>query len=235
MRVIDYIEKEAGALVENSEGARQRASDLLESFLFDDRMQYTTIGRLSGGERRRLHLVRLLLDAPNFLVLDEPTNDLDLDSLSALEEFLVGFPGVVVFVSHDRYFVDRVATELLALDLDSTAVEVFSEACSEYLEERLAAAESRMQPAQAPTAARRAKSPKASPQELRKRLSALEREIEALEKNRAQLNESLSGAESDRDRIRQAAEQLQQTEAALAEKMEQWEAQASALENDAAR
>ncbi len=77
---------------------------MMEKFLFPSELQYTEIGRLSGGERRRLYLLRVLMEAPNVLVLDEPTNDLDIETLAVLEDYLESFPGVVIAVSHDRYF-----------------------------------------------------------------------------------------------------------------------------------
>ncbi|GAE37018.1 ATPase components of ABC transporters with duplicated ATPase domains [Halalkalibacter akibai JCM 9157] len=92
------------------------AEQMLERFLFPRSSQYTYIRRLSGGERRRLYLLRVLMSEPNVLFLDEPTNDLDTETLSVLEDYLEQFPGVVLTVSHDRYFLDRVVDHLLVFE-----------------------------------------------------------------------------------------------------------------------
>ena len=89
---------------------------MLERFLFPSGMQYTSIGRLSGGERRRLYLLRILMEAPNVILLDEPTNDLDIQTLTILEDYLDTFPGIVIAVSHDRYFLDRVVNRIFAFE-----------------------------------------------------------------------------------------------------------------------
>ena len=91
------------------------ASQMMEKFLFSSDLQHTEIGRLSGGERRRLYLLRVLMEAPNVLVLDEPTNDLDIETLSVLEDYLEDFPGVVIAVSHDRYFLDKLMNHVFVL------------------------------------------------------------------------------------------------------------------------
>lgn len=114
MRVIDYIEERGHAVI-NQFGQRITATRLLEQFLFTEDMQYTYIYKLSGGERRRLYLLRLLMDQPNVLFLDEPTNDLDIPTLTVLEEYLDTYQGVVLVVSHDRYFLDRVVDKLFTL------------------------------------------------------------------------------------------------------------------------
>lgn len=102
-RAIDYV-KEASDYIETADGTKITASQMCEKFLFNSTMQYTDINRLSGGERRRLHLLRVLMSAPNVLLLDEPTNDLDIATLNILEDYLDGFDGVIITVSHDRYF-----------------------------------------------------------------------------------------------------------------------------------
>ncbi|EOQ95929.1 ABC transporter, ATP-binding protein [Leptospira wolbachii serovar Codice str. CDC] len=111
--VLDYIKDVAGEMIETESGEKISAAKMLERFLFDGKLQYTPIAKLSGGERRRLFLVQILMTGPNFLILDEPTNDLDIQTLSVLESFLDEFPGTVVIVSHDRYFLDRTAESLL--------------------------------------------------------------------------------------------------------------------------
>lgn len=113
-RVIDYIREEAEYL-ETSEGSAS-ASQMLEKFLFPPSVQWTPVSKLSGGEKRRLYLLRILMGAPNVLLLDEPTNDLDIKTLTILEAYLDEFPGVVITVSHDRYFLDRVVDKTFSFE-----------------------------------------------------------------------------------------------------------------------
>ena len=113
MRVIDYIKKNVAEYITISDGYKLSASQMLEKFLFSGKMQSLEINKLSGGEKRRLNLVEILMKNPNFLILDEPTNDLDIKTLSVLEEFLIDFSGTVVVVSHDRFFMDRVCESLI--------------------------------------------------------------------------------------------------------------------------
>ncbi|XZN44280.1 ABC-F family ATP-binding cassette domain-containing protein [Clostridium perfringens] len=115
MRAIDYI-KEAGEYLQTATGERITASQMCEKFLFDGTLQWTMIGMLSGGERRRLHLLRVLMEAPNVLLLDEPTNDLDIETLNRLEDYLDDFGGVVITVSHDRYFLDRICNKIFSYE-----------------------------------------------------------------------------------------------------------------------
>jgi ABC transport system ATP-binding/permease protein len=117
MRVIDYI-KEIGEYVKLADGMQITASQMLERFLFTPNQQYTPINKLSGGEKRRLFLLRVLMSAPNVLILDEPTNDLDVQTLGVLEEYLEEFNGCVIVVSHDRYFLDRTIDKIFALEAD---------------------------------------------------------------------------------------------------------------------
>ncbi len=114
-RAIDYI-KEGGENIPTDDGYNITASQLAERFLFDGTMQYTPIEKLSGGERRRLHLLRILMESPNVLILDEPTNDLDIETLKLLEDFLDEFLGVVIIVSHDRYFLDRLCNKIFSYE-----------------------------------------------------------------------------------------------------------------------
>lgn len=114
MRVIDYI-RETAEFVKTKDGTVS-ASVMLEKFLFTAEAQYSLIGKLSGGEKRRLNLLRVLMEAPNILILDEPTNDLDITTLTILEDYLDGFAGIVIIVSHDRYFLDRTVRRIFAFD-----------------------------------------------------------------------------------------------------------------------
>lgn len=135
MRVIEYI-KEVAEVVSTSDGSSVTASQMLERFLFTPSAQWTPIAKLSGGEKRRLYLLRVLMGAPNVLLLDEPTNDLDITTLTVLEDYLDDFPGVVLVVSHDRYFLDRTCDKIFAFE-GNGIVSIHAGNYSEY-EERTA-------------------------------------------------------------------------------------------------
>ncbi|MCA6551626.1 MAG: ABC-F family ATP-binding cassette domain-containing protein, partial [Pseudanabaena sp. M135S2SP2A07QC] len=116
-RVIDYL-KDVAELVKTADGSIITASQMLERFLFPPNQQYAPINKLSGGEKRRLFLLKVLMEAPNVLILDEPTNDLDVQTLAVLEEYLEDFNGCVIVVSHDRYFLDRTVDMVFAFEKD---------------------------------------------------------------------------------------------------------------------
>ena len=121
LKVIDYI-RNVAEYVQTKDGSIS-ASQMLERFLFPGSVQYTTISRLSGGEKRRLYLLRILMDAPNVLLLDEPTNDLDIRTLTILEDYLDSFQGIVITVSHDRYFLDRMVRRIFAFEGNGNVVQ----------------------------------------------------------------------------------------------------------------
>ena len=131
-RVIDYI-KDIAAFVTTSDGSQISASQMLERFLFNPNQQYSPIHKLSGGEKRRLFLLQVLMAAPNVLILDEPTNDLDVQTLSILEDYLESFNGCVITVSHDRYFLDRTVEFILALE-EAGKINLYPGNYSVYLE-----------------------------------------------------------------------------------------------------
>lgn len=131
MRVIEYIKEEAEFLP-TADGKLISAAQMLERFLFPSELQWAPIAKISGGERRRLHLLRVLMGAPNVLLLDEPTNDLDIQTLTILEDYLDDFPGAVIVVSHDRYFLDRVVEKILAFTGNGRITTYFGN-YSEYL------------------------------------------------------------------------------------------------------
>jgi ATP-binding cassette subfamily F protein uup len=131
-RIIEYI-RETSNDIEDGSGTRISATQMLERFLFPSSSHGTPIGKLSGGERKRLYLLKLLMEQPNVLLLDEPTNDLDIETLSVLESFIDSFPGVVMTISHDRFFLDRTSTKLWVLD-GSGNIDVLFGLYSEYLE-----------------------------------------------------------------------------------------------------
>ena len=130
-RMIEYI-REASNDIADADGARYSAAQMLERFLFPLHTHGTPISKLSGGERKRLHLLRLLMEQPNVLLLDEPTNDLDIETLGVLEDFIEQFPGVVITISHDRFFLDRIARKLWVLDGKGN-VEEHLEVYTDYL------------------------------------------------------------------------------------------------------
>lgn len=115
IRAIEFI-KIGGEFIQTSDGEKISASQMMERFLFPKELQWTPIGKLSGGEKRRLHLLRVLMEAPNVLLLDEPTNDLDIDTLNVLEDYIEEFPGPVVIVSHDRYLLDKIVDKLFVFE-----------------------------------------------------------------------------------------------------------------------
>lgn len=131
MRAIDYI-REVAEWIPTEKGEKISASQLAERFLFDGTLQYTPIEKLSGGERRRLHLLRVLMAAPNVLILDEPTNDLDIETLKILEDFLDEFIGIVIVVSHDRYFLDRICNKIFSFE-GKGIIEKYNGNYSDYL------------------------------------------------------------------------------------------------------
>lgn len=130
LTAIEYI-KEVGEYIKTSDG-RITASQLMERFLFDGTMQWSKIEKLSGGEKRRLYLLRVLMSEPNVLILDEPTNDLDIQTLEILEEYLDHFDGIVITVSHDRYFLDRIARRIFAFG-DNGSIRQYEGGYSDYL------------------------------------------------------------------------------------------------------
>lgn len=133
MRLIDFV-KSKGENITLADGSKISASQMLEKFLFDSSIHYTKIEKLSGGEKRRLYLVAILMNNPNFIVLDEPTNDLDIKTLSVLEDFLSSFAGPIVVVSHDRYFLDRTVDTLLIFR-GNGVIESFVGKASEWIEQ----------------------------------------------------------------------------------------------------
>ena len=135
LRAIEYV-KEAAHFITLADGTRISASQLMERFLFPGDLQWTPIGRLSGGEKRRLYLLRVLMEEPNVLLLDEPTNDLDIETMAVLESFIDDFNGAIIFVSHDRFFVDRLANKVFAYEADGN-LRMYAGGYS-YYKERLA-------------------------------------------------------------------------------------------------
>lgn len=142
LRAIEYIQ-EAAHYITLADGSKISASQLMERFLFDGNLQWNFISQLSGGEKRRLFLLRILMEAPNVLLLDEPTNDLDLETMAVLENFIDDFSGAIIFVSHDRFFVDRLADKVFVYEPDGN-LRMYAGGYSYYKEK--AASEEALQP-----------------------------------------------------------------------------------------
>lgn len=149
-RVSDYITSIAGSL--KTTGGTMSAAQMLEMFLFPPERHFSPIGKLSGGERRRLYLLGILMSAPNILFLDEPTNDLDIETLTVLEDYIESFPGAVIAVSHDRYFLDKVANSIFEVRGDGE-VRMYTGGYSDYAAKREAPPEEKRKPTEKPTAA----------------------------------------------------------------------------------
>ena len=135
LRVIDYI-KETAEVIHTADGTTATASQMLERFLFPSKLQYSIIEKLSGGERKRLYLLKILMESPNVLLLDEPTNDLDIETLTILEDYIDDFNGPVITVSHDRYFLDKIATKILVTKGNGQVREYFGN-YTDYYEQTL--------------------------------------------------------------------------------------------------
>ncbi|MTH53599.1 ATP-binding cassette domain-containing protein [Bacillus mangrovi] len=218
LRMIDYI-KETAEVVYTSDGTSITAEQMLERFLFPRSMQYTYIRKLSGGERRRLYLLNVLMQEPNVLFLDEPTNDLDTQTLGVLEEYLDVFPGVVITVSHDRYFLDRVIDQLFIFK-SSGEIEKFYGNYTEYTDERKkqVPAKKEAKPAEVPVKETRKKLSYKEQQEW----NGLEDKIAALEGKLEELQAGIDSAGSDFGKIQKLMEEQRLTEETLEHSMERW-------------
>lgn len=230
IRAIDYV-REVAEYVDTGDG-KISASMLMERFLFDGNMQWTPVGKLSGGERRRLYLLRVLMGAPNVLVLDEPTNDLDIQTLTILEDYLDSFDGIVIAVSHDRYFLERLATRIFAFE-GQGHLQQYEGGYLDYLrarKERYYGEETKASSAE--TKKNKKESPKGKPRYGEKKLKFTfneQREFDAIEGEVAALEEKLEALEADMMahatnsvRLSELSAEKEQTEAKLEEKMERW-------------
>ncbi|MBG9565452.1 ABC-F family ATP-binding cassette domain-containing protein [Brevibacillus agri] len=234
LRVIEYV-KEAAEVITTSNGEAITASQMLERFLFSPSMQWTPISKLSGGERRRLYLLRTLMGEPNVLFLDEPTNDLDIQTLSILEDYLEQFPGAVITVSHDRYFLDRTVDHLFAFE-GNGQIRHFTGNYSEYLEEKrrenaAAAAGAQQQPAEkqpGSQATRGNNRTKKLSYKDQKDWDTIEGKIASLEERLALLKKEIAGAGSDYGKVEKLFAEEQQVTAELEAAVERW-AELSAL------
>ncbi len=229
MKAIDYV-REAGEYVDTGDG-KISASMLMERFLFDGTMQWTPVGKLSGGERRRLYLLRVLMGAPNVLVLDEPTNDLDIQTLGILEDYLDSFDGIVITVSHDRYFLERLVHRIFAFEGDGR-LQQYEGGYLDYLNARKG-----RRPAQEKQAAKEKgnlekEAQKGRPRNREKKLKfsfkeqreydSIEEEVAALEKKLQGLEEDMMQHATNSARLSGLAAEKEQVEAELEAKMERW-------------
>ncbi|MEG1800903.1 MAG: ATP-binding cassette domain-containing protein, partial [Oscillospiraceae bacterium] len=219
MRPIDYIKEEAGQ-IETVDGVLS-ATQLLEKFLFTSDLQYTTISRLSGGEKRRLYLLRILITAPNVLILDEPTNDLDIETLTILEDYLSTFVGAVIMVSHDRYFLDKTANRIFSFE--NGGIKSYMGGYTDWLIQR----EDEEQ--QTPKVQKTAAAPTRQRSEKLKFTFKEAREFETIDEDIAALEGEISAKEadilanaSDFVRLQALGEEKAALEKALEEKMSRW-------------
>jgi len=234
-RVIDYI-RDVAEYVTTNEGVQITAGKMLERFLFTPAAQYAVVGNLSGGERRRLYLLRILMGSPNVLLLDEPTNDLDISTLIALEEYLDDFAGALIVVSHDRYFLDRTIENVFRFE-PGGQVREYPGDYTAYLEaherEQAMSRESTMPNAtSAPAAAlEKPKSKKLSFKEMRE-FESLEQLIAETEKRLPEIEKELTGAASDAGLVHELYVEQQNLNTQLETDLSRWAELAERLDVD---
>lgn len=236
-RVIDYI-KDAAEYVRTSEGLVS-ASKMLERFLFSSDMQYTPIAKISGGERRRLYLLKVLMQSPNVLILDEPTNDLDIATLRVLEDFLDEFAGIVITVSHDRYFLDRTVDRIAAFENGN--IVVYEGDYTEYQEKsgRIEADsidsvdsgsglhikksnEKKKEGREQWLASKNKEKKLKFSYKEQKEFETIDEDIEKLEEKIAELEEQISKCATDFVKLNELMQEKEKTEDELSDKMERW-------------
>ncbi len=229
-RVLTSVESVRSS-VNLGKGRELSASQLLERFGFGGDKQWTVVGDLSGGERRRLQLLRLLMTEPNVLLLDEPTNDLDIDTLTALEDLLDGWPGTLLVVSHDRYFIERTTDRVIAL-LGDGGLAQLPGGVPEYLDRRASAASApRPAPAPQPTGGgSRAGDLRAA----RKELARLERQLDKLAEREAGLHERLTAHAADYEKVAELDAELREVRAERERVEERWLEVGAELESSSA-
>jgi ATP-binding cassette subfamily F protein uup len=218
MRVIDWT-RQIAERVTTDEGTFS-ASQLLERFLFPADLQYSLIQRLSGGEKRRLYLLGILMSAPNVLLLDEPTNDLDIETLTILEDYLTDFDGIVVTVSHDRYFLDKVVRAIFEVTPEGQVLR-YTGGYGDYLEKRQAQAAPEKKEKKEPP--QREKQPKLrfSYKEQRE-YDTIDADIAALEAKIAAVEREMEEKATLYTELQRLTEEKEQLEAQLDEKMDRW-------------
>ena len=228
-RVIDVV-KEVAEVVETGSGKELTASQFLNYFQFPPPVQYTPVGKLSGGEKRRLQLLRVLIKSPNFLILDEPTNDLDITTLNILEEYLENFSGSLIIVSHDRYFMDRLVDHLFVFEGNSQ----IRDFPGNYTDYREAKAEEDEKEKEKPAAAQASKKEEAKPigpvkssarkmtfKEQRE-FEQLEKEMAEIEKRKKELVEKMNKGQGNHEELTDWAEEIESLNNSLEEKEMRW-------------
>ncbi len=230
LRVIDYI-RDVAEYIPTREG-KISASMMLERFLFDSAMQYTPIAKLSGGEKRRLYLLKVLMGAPNVLLLDEPSNDLDIPTLTILEDYLDSFAGIVITVSHDRYFLDDVVDRIFAFEGEGRLVQ-YEGGYSDYMEARKRKeGETALDRQPAQDTEKKKTSNKDWKQNRQEKLKfsfkeqrefeTIDDDIAALEEKIEKLDKEMMENATNSFKLRQIVEEKEAAEQALEEKMDRW-------------
>ncbi len=223
-RVIEYI-REGGEEVRLRKGGTVSASQMLERFLFSPDMQWTYISRLSGGEKRRLYLLRILMEEPNVLFLDEPTNDLDVQTLAVLEDYLSEFPGAVITVSHDRYFLDKVAQQLFVFNGEGEINHYYG-AYTDYMEvvqrEKELEAEEKKQIATKPEASKEQTRPAKLSYNEKKEWETIQDTIEKIEQRIEDVKNEITESGSDFAKVDELYKEEQALTMELEEKIERW-------------
>lgn len=224
MTVLEYV-RSIGEYVTTIQG-QASASQMCERFLFPPKMQWTPVAKLSGGEKRRLYLLGILMQAPNVLILDEPTNDLDIETLEVLEEYLDGFGGIVIVVSHDRYFLDRTVDRIFAFE-ENGKLRQYEGGFSDYRAKCGAAPENKppagsgAKPGKPAYVKDRSNAPRFTYQE-QKEYETIEADLDALEKELEAVEKEIAGAATQYSRLTELMQDKEQMEQALEHKMERW-------------
>mgnify|MGYP000224068317 CR=1 FL=1 len=226
LRVIEYIREQAEFLT-TTDGTIS-ASQMLERFLFPPSMQWTPISKLSGGEKRRLYLLHILMGAPNVLMLDEPTNDLDIQTLTILESYIDEFPGAVIVVSHDRYFLDRLVERIFAFEGNGTITQYVGNYSdySQYMKESETKVEDASLKVSKDKVNKKAENKNEKPLRFsykeQREFDEIDGVIEKLEQDIMQIEDKMSGASSDFEQLQKLVEEKEQLEDKLEYSMERW-------------
>jgi ATP-binding cassette subfamily F protein uup len=220
-RVIEEV-KNIAEFITLSDGSQVSASKFLDNFLFPPEKQYTYVEKLSGGEKKRLQLLKMLVTNPNFLILDEPTNDFDIDTLNVLEEFLEKFTGCLLLVSHDRYFMDHLVDQLFVFEGEGK-IRFFNGNYTDYrdwVEEQEAVA-AKPEPVKLVTQDEKPVAKKVSYKD-KQEYEQLQKEIEVLEKQKSELEEKVNSGITDHTKLQELGQQLRTITDSLDAKTMRW-------------